>query len=321
MMGHIQVPIRKMPKHNIPSWLRVLIWKYLKLAPARLFRMEDIDSESVFVWKFLFHVIITPITIILVLFGKKEPSSILQPFIDLFRFFTRAKAVMFLVLANVLASVSAWYLLSADGFENLVSHTTDLFVPSRYYSFISSGFIHADLSHLLWNMLALFIFGRVVEKKLGMLKTFGIYMCALLFATISTHVMHLLDGTSIGLLGASGAIMGILGAAMLLDPFYITYELIIPLPVMVVGWITIYGDITGVLTQTNDGISHIAHLAGFKSVSTGLYMMGERESLKKGFIINIISLALAIGLYFLVGFGIVPGLDEKDIKSMVSSFV
>jgi hypothetical protein len=133
--------------------------------------------------------------------------------------------------------------------------------------------------------------------------------------------MHLLDGTSIGLLGASGAIMGILGAAMLLDPFYITYELIIPLPIMVVGWITIYGDITGVLSQTNDGISHIAHLAGFKSVSTGLYLMGERESLKKGFIINIISLTLAIALYFLVGFGIVPGIDEKDIKSMISTFV
>jgi hypothetical protein len=114
--------------------------------------------------------------------------------------------------------------------------------------------------------------------------------------------------------------MGILGAAMLLDPFYITYELIIPMPVMVVGWITIYGDITGVLSQSNDGISHIAHLMGFKSVSTGLYLMGEREKLKKGFIINIISIALAICLYFLVSFGVVPGFDESDIKSMVSSF-
>jgi hypothetical protein len=48
--------------------------------------MEDIESESKFIWKFILHILITPITLLLVIFKKKEFKDLFQPFTDLFKF-------------------------------------------------------------------------------------------------------------------------------------------------------------------------------------------------------------------------------------------
>lgn len=258
---------------------------------------KQINSESKFIWKFILHIILTPVTFILVLFGKKKFSELFKPFAELFKFITEPKITLTLIILNIIIYIVSLF-LSENTFKLFISYPSDL-LSARAYTLITSGFLHANLAHLLGNMLALFIFGRIVERRLGSGKTLGIYFGALLISGIFTSVIDLIRGQNIGGLGASGAIMGLVSAAILLDPFYITYELILPLPVMFVGWITIYFDIAGILNPVNDGIGHFAHMGGFISVALLLFFLekNQQNKMKKGLLINVISLLIAGLLY------------------------
>ena len=264
---------------------------------------EKIRSESEFLWKLILKFILTPFYFVMFLFGKKSFSEVFSPFIDLLKFLFEPKFTIGIIILTTITTFYSWIFLTEKTFNLLMNYPLDLFNPSRYFSFITTGFIHADLAHLGWNMLTLYIFGRVVERKIGTFKTSVIYFSALIIASIGTSAANAFIGDNIPGLGASGAIMGLVSAAILLDPFFITYEAIIPLPIMVVGWFAIYGDLTGVLSRIDDGIGHFAHLFGFLSVSLTLYFFnqGDKNSIKKGFWINICSIIVIISVYlFLV---------------------
>ena len=262
--------------------------------------MKKIQSETNFLWKFVFHILLTPFTLILVLFKKKEWMDLLLPFKDFMVFIFEPKFTISIIILNFITFVASFF-LSQELFNSFISYPSD-FLGARAYTLLTSGFLHASWSHLLWNMLAIFIFGRVVERKLGFLKTNFIYFGSLFVSGIFSSLIDLLRGSTVGGLGASGAIMGLVSAAILLDPFYIAHESGIPLPIMINGWLAIYADLAGILNPTADGIGHFAHLGGF--ISIGLltfFLSGEdTEKLRKGLIINIISLLFGIAVYFLL---------------------
>ena len=85
-----------------------------------------------------------------------------------------------------------------------------------------------------------------------------------------------------------------IATAMLLKPFKLTYAMIVPLPVMVVGWIAISTDVAGLLDDSASGVSHIAHIGGFLSITLIMYLLGgdDKTILKKGLLINGFSLLL-----------------------------
>ena len=82
----------------------------------------------------------------------------------------------------------------------------------EYWRLISSGFLHEQIFHLIMNLLALYWLGRMIEPALGHARFVAIYLVSLL--TGSMGVM-LLDPTSFTL-GASGAVYGLLGAAIVM---------------------------------------------------------------------------------------------------------
>ncbi|MEM4637631.1 MAG: rhomboid family intramembrane serine protease [Candidatus Woesearchaeota archaeon] len=260
-------------------------------------KKERINSETTVLWKVFLKILLTPITIFLVLFGKKNWKKIFEPITILLKFIFEARLTITLIIINIIL-----YFISFLFEENLfLQYPTD-FISNRFYTLITSGFMHANLTHLIGNMVALFVFGRVVEKELGYKKTFIIYFGALLISGIFFSSINLIMNNNIPGIGASGAIMGLIAAAILLDPFYITFELIIPLPIMIVGWIAIYMDIIGILNPVNDGIGHIAHIGGFLSISIILFLLekNDRQKIKKGFYINIFSAIIATLIYFLL---------------------
>ncbi len=262
----------------------------------------QIQSETKFLGKLLLNLLKTPLTLILILFKKKQFKDLFQPLQDFWQFIIEPKATLTLIILNILIFIVSIF-LNNQSLTLFLNYPSDLFTPSRLYSLITAGFLHANLSHLLGNMLALFIFGRVVERKLGLLKTSFIYFGALLLSGIFTSLINglILHDNTPGL-GASGAIMGLIAAAILLDPFYLTYELIIPLPIMIIGWLTIYADISGILNPIKDGIGHFAHLGGFLSIGLLLYLLGidERKKMRTGLIINIASFIIIAMIYFFV---------------------
>jgi membrane associated rhomboid family serine protease len=259
--------------------------------------MEEIDSESKFIWRLILAVLATPFTLLMALFGKRTLSDIMRPFGLIWQFLFQAKATLAIIIINCVMFISILFVN-----ENIVSlfmnYPSD-FLSIRVFTIVTSGFMHASITHLLFNMIALFIFGRIVEKTLGVKKFLAIYFGALILSNLISSAIHLfIFNQNIPGVGASGAIYGLIAAAMLVAPFYITYELILPLPVTVVGWLTIATDISDILTKVNDGIGHFAHLAGFLSVGVVLYMIEEdKAKLRKGILINVLTLILGLVAY------------------------
>ncbi|MFH1917286.1 MAG: rhomboid family intramembrane serine protease [Nanoarchaeota archaeon] len=258
-----------------------------------------ITTESRFIWKLLLLILLTPVTLIQVLMKKKEAEALFLPFSETWKFLFEAKCTITIILLNIVIFVLELF-LAPETLERFAMHPADLF-STHAYTLITAGFLHANAMHLIGNMIALFIFGRVVERKFGKAKTALIYFGALIISGVFSSIIHtfILHDNSAGI-GASGAIMGIIAAAILLDPFYLTWELLIPLPIMVVGWLTIAADIMGILNPVEDGIGHFAHLGGFLSIALLLYLFGteDRKKIRKGFVVNVVSLIIIAAVYF-----------------------
>ncbi len=264
--------------------------------------MKDIDSETMFILRMIFYILITPITLILVIFRVRRWDDLLEPFRVLFEFIFEPKLTITLILANIIVFFASIFFMNDAGITKFINYPQDL-LDFRFYTLITAGFFHANLLHLFSNMAALFIFGRVVERRLGFGKTLTVYFGALVISSLISSFIHLVIlKDNIGGLGASGAIMGLVATAILLDPFYLNYSLIIPIPIMILGWTAIYADISGILNPIEDGIGHFAHIGGFISIALLMYFFGteEKTKMKWGMIINILTLIL-VGLgYFAI---------------------
>ena len=162
-------------------------------------------------------------------------------------------------------------LVSFYAFNNPEFRAKALFVPAaikrnrEYYRFISSGFIHADLMHLIFNMYALYIFGRFAEPIFGGL--FGsvggvafliFYVVAIAAANYVSYQRHQ-DDYHYRALGASGAVSAVMWPFILYAPW--AWFAIPPLPawLMGIGYIAYSHYADG---RRQDGIGHSAHLWG-----------------------------------------------------------
>lgn len=126
----------------------------------------------------------------------------------------------------------------------------------------SSAFLHADISHLAFNMLTLYFFAPVVYGFLGDFSFGLIYLGSLLSGSLLTLFFHK-DDYSYRAIGASGAVTGILYAAILINPEMNLYLFFIPIPIPAyifgIGYLlySIYG-----MKAKRDNIGHTAHFGG-----------------------------------------------------------
>jgi rhomboid protease GluP len=256
-----------------------------------------ISSESEFVWKQIIYILTLPFLIFQVLLGKKDAGELFQPLADFFEFIFQAKVTLFLIVSNVVVYLFEIFYFTEEQLLTLA------FQPEHLFQFqplpiVASWFLHASLLHLAGNMLFLFIFGRVTENRLGSGKMVLIYFGS---AIISTTVAALFGQ---GGIGASGAIAGLVAAAILIKPFYLTYLIIgIPLPIIAVGWMAIFADITGILVPQDDNIGHFAHLGGYLAITLLVFFLNkeERDDMKKGLFLNIIFVAVVLSLFYFFG--------------------
>jgi membrane associated rhomboid family serine protease len=137
-----------------------------------------------------------------------------------------------------------------------------------FLSALTAMFLHGGWLHLLGNLLFLFVFGNNVEDRLGRLRFLGFY---LLCGYVATYGFALLDpGSTTSLVGASGAIAGVLGAYLLLYPRarVLTIVLIFPLrlPAWLVlgGWFALqYSNARSAGVAEGAGVAYAAHVIGF----------------------------------------------------------
>lgn len=127
---------------------------------------------------------------------------------------------------------------------------------------LTSAFLHADISHLFFNMLTLYFFAPVVFGHLGDFSFALIYIGSLVFGSLLTLLFHR-NEYSYRAIGASGAVTGILYSAILLQPDMSLYLFFIPIPIPAyvfgIGYLlySIYG-----MKAKRDNIGHTAHFGG-----------------------------------------------------------
>lgn len=136
-----------------------------------------------------------------------------------------------------------------------------------YFNFLSSMFMHGSIMHIFGNMLFLWIFGDNVENLLGHIRYLMFYIVCGIAAAAAQIIMG--PDSIIPMLGASGAISGVLGGYALLFPkrqvraLIFNFVTTVPAFVAIGIWIA-YQLITGYLTPAGTGgVAYAAHIGGF----------------------------------------------------------
>ncbi|NHF60046.1 rhomboid family intramembrane serine protease [Flavobacteriaceae bacterium TP-CH-4] len=166
-----------------------------------------------------------------------------------------------------IAIIAANVLVSIKGFDDRAFFERYKFGIAPIQSgqrerMLTSGFLHVDWTHLLFNMLTLYFFAGVVISWLGVGKFLGVYFISLAAGSLLAVFFHK-DEPYYSAVGASGAVTGVLYAAILLQPSMSLYLFFIPVPIpaYVVGIGYLLYSIYGMKNRVGN-IGHTAHFGG-----------------------------------------------------------
>jgi membrane associated rhomboid family serine protease len=146
--------------------------------------------------------------------------------------------------------------------ERLILRPFQMQRRGEYYRLVSSGFVHADLPHLLFNMFTFYFFAFSIERYIGTPRFLLLYSTGLICANVGTWFKHRND-PAYASLGASGAILAVMFAAIVYFPhqrlFIMPIPVPIPAPLFAVGYLA-YSYWSA--RKARDRINHDAHIAG-----------------------------------------------------------
>jgi uncharacterized protein len=144
--------------------------------------------------------------------------------------------------------------------QNLIPGLTDSLILNQnaltgeIWRFLTSIFLHASIEHLIFNLFALLFFGFACEKLIGSNKFLLVFLGTGIIANIISVNFY---NSS---LGASGAIMGIIGVVSVIRPSMMVFAFGLILPVWLAAIVWVIGDTLGLFIPSNVG--NIAHLSG-----------------------------------------------------------
>jgi membrane associated rhomboid family serine protease len=169
------------------------------------------------------------------------------------------KAVIGIILVNVLVSLKGF---SDRSFLEQYKFQIGPILQGDKLRMLTSGFLHVDQTHLFFNMFALYMFADPIISKLGVVKFLIIYVCSLLAGSTLSLNFHKKE-PYYSAVGASGAVMGIVYAAIMLNPDMSLYMFFIPIPIpgYVFGVGYLLYSMYGMKAQLGN-IGHSAHIGG-----------------------------------------------------------
>ncbi len=189
----------------------------------------------------------------------------------------------FLTATNIIVCItcliSFMLMENREGKAALIFHPVTIKRNNQWYRFLSSGFIHADMLHLLINMFVLWSFGNALEAyyyplALGegsLVKYLVLYFGGIVVASIPSYLRNQ-NNPSYSALGASGGVSAVVFAVIIFEPWqnlYLYGVIAIPQILAGVGYLY-YSWIKD--KKANDNIGHMAHFSGaiWGFVFTGL---------------------------------------------------
>src|SRR5688572_9539212 len=139
----------------------------------------------------------------------------------------------------------------------------------NYSTLITSGFIHGDFAHLLFNSLTLFFFGPALEQRIGTERFLALYFVGLVVSSLGTVFKHR-NNPDYASLGASGAILAVLFAFIVYYPLNLIFLYFVPMPAVVFA----FGYLAYTWWAANNSRGRINHDAHLDGALTGLIFVG-----------------------------------------------
>ncbi|MBI3883531.1 MAG: rhomboid family intramembrane serine protease [Sphingobacteriales bacterium] len=171
---------------------------------------------------------------------------------------------LILIIANVIISIIGFS--NNDLINKTILWPYGMKRENQWYRFISSGFIHADFTHLLFNMFTFYFFGSAIEYYFtsyglgGNIAYLALYFIGMIVADLPSYIKEQ-DNPHYKALGASGAVSAVVFGCILFQHWGIITVYIIPMPFII--YAIVYLVYCVYMSKRNMGnVNHDAHLWG-----------------------------------------------------------
>ena len=154
--------------------------------------------------------------------------------------------------------------------------------PEYVWTWVTSVFAHGGIVHIAANSIGIFFFGQVVERRIGTKRFVGLFLAsgaAAGLAQIGATIALVGPGVQVGVLGASGALLAIMGVLTILNPgltVYLYFFIPVPIWLLTIGFAA-FSLLQGFgAFQGGGNVAHWAHLAGLAiGLLYGLYVQDQ----------------------------------------------
>jgi Uncharacterized membrane protein (homolog of Drosophila rhomboid) len=169
-----------------------------------------------------------------------------------------------LIILAITFALSAITFNNENLYQKLIMWPKRMDSPTEYYRLLTSGFIHADWPHLIFNMITLYFFGQNVEYIFSAFSSpmmyVVMYLLGIIVSSLPSFIKHRNDGYYRSL-GASGGVASVLFASIYFMPWSIIRFWFIPIPGIIAGvGYLIYSAYMS--RRGGDNINHNAHFWG-----------------------------------------------------------
>lgn len=172
------------------------------------------------------------------------------------------------------------------------------FLEGKFHTIVTSMFIHGGLEHIFFNMIALFLLGSSLEKKVGKGKYLLVYFLGGIVGNLVMLVPFLYSPETIGV-GASGAISALVGLGMFLCPGkLVIFPSIIPLPFIIAGVLYFLSTTMNLFIPEDITIGYSVHMMGM--IVGSMFGLAWAENRKRSILIFIITLILILLLPYIL---------------------
>jgi membrane associated rhomboid family serine protease len=169
-------------------------------------------------------------------------------------------AAMIILALTLLVSVIG--LFSRKVIERTVLRPYAIAHGSGYATLLTSGFVHADVGHLVFNLITYYSFAFGLQRAIGDVRFTALYIFGLLVSNLGTCIKHR-NEPNYASLGASGAILAVLFASIVYFPHQrlviLPLPIPIPAPLFAIAYLAFSYYSSG---RTKDRINHDAHIFG-----------------------------------------------------------
>jgi len=207
------------------------------------------------------------------------------------------KLTLFLIILNIIA-----FLYSLTNFDYYIENygfNPKNFSSGNYYVLITSMFLHANLGHLIGNMIALFFLGWTIENNVSGWKYLLVYFSSGALSNLSV-MLPIFGYTSETIaIGASAAISGLVGLGTFVCPGkFVMFPTALPLPFVVGGAIYLLVNLSNLFIPSN--VAYSAHILGM--LSGALFGLAWGEDRKKRLFVFILLLILISTSPLIIGY-------------------